>query len=449
MHSRVLNHCREAVNEASPQSLFIYSFIFLILLGTILLSLPIAHSRPVGIIDAFFISTSASCVTGLATVDMVSSFNWFGELVILLLIQFGGVGVMTFAAVAFKFIGTRLSFSAQGVLEDAFYQNNAAKEFKRTFYLIFALIIIIEFFGALALFFDLIRTQPFHLACWTAVFHSVSAFCNAGFARSSESLTGTSVYTQTIIMILIIFGGLGHVVLVEFFHFINYRVKGIPRDSARWFSYHVRVVLVLSAVLIIAGTVTIYLFNYDLQKMDFITALFQSVTTRTAGFNTIDLADLRIPSILIMMLLMIIGGSPCSCAGGIKTTTLAVWLAHIKSMVRAENEITFMGMKIPHIIVVKAAKLVGLALLWNILGLLVLSTFEEDFQLGSLLFEQISAFATVGLSIDLTPGLCDISKLWLIITMFVGRVGPLTIALALPQREALRITHPEGRIMVG
>ena len=433
----------------SPQRLLIATFLLLIAVGTALLLLPFMQQREVSFLDALFTATSATCVTGLSTIDIGSTFNWYGQLVILILIQFGGVGIMTFAAISFSLLGVRISLGTRDILDSAFAISDPAREFVKTFKLIFLVIINIELVGATLLFFGLLRSEEPVASLWNAVFLSVSSFCNAGFTLFPASLSGTSHYLQSVVMVLVILGGLGHIVLTELYDFLKFLTGRLSMKHNRFFSYHVRIVLLMSLLLLAAGTISTFFLNIGKSDIGLFDSFFQSVTARTAGFSTIDQTKFSTPSILIIILLMLVGGSAGSCAGGLKITTFAVWLARVKSIVTGRSEITLLGRKLPLVVVDKVGKIIALALIWNIIGLIVLSSFQIDTPLQTLIFEQVSAFATVGLSLDFTDKLCDMAQLWIIATMFVGRLGTLTIALAIPRAIPLNINHPEGRILVG
>ncbi len=449
MFKRILTMLSDSIEKLSPQLLLIYTFALLIIIGTLALMLPEVQNEPVGLLDALFTATSATCVTGLATIDIADSFNWYGQFIILVLIQLGGVGLMTFAALSFSLMGVRLSLGTRDVLDDTLLIRNSTREFLRTFKLMFWIILNIEFIGAFFIFWGFFFEHKFGDSVWNACFLSVSAFCNAGFSLLKDSLNGTSHYTQVVIMVLIILGGLGHLVLAELLNFFKALLPRGKTPKIRFFSYHVKVVLLTTGILLILGTVATYVFNLNNKDITWFDSLFQAVTARTAGFSTLDQTLFTTPSILILMLMMFIGGGSGSCAGGIKTTTLAIWLAHVRQIIRGKNEITLLGRKIPAIIVNRVSQVIALALFWNILGLIVLSAAEEYTPLQTLVFEQVSAFATVGLSLDFTDQLSYISRIWIILTMFVGRLGTLTIALAIPRAQPLNINHPEGRILVG
>lgn len=449
MFNRVVGLWRRFVDRTSPQLLLIYTFGLLICIGTLALMMPFVQSKEVSIIDALFTATSATCVTGLATIDIASSFNWYGQFVILGLIQLGGVGLMTFAAISFTVLGGRISLGTRDILDNAFAIRDLANEFIKTFKLIFFVILSIEFIGAVFIFVGLIGSSNLKYSLWNAFFLSASSFCNAGFTLYSDSLQSASVYTRSIIMVLIILGGLGHLVLAELYAFVKCLIQNKKILHPRIFSFHVRVVLLMTVLLLMIGTISTYLLNFRKDYIGLFESLFQSVTARTAGFSSVDQTLFSIPSILILILLMLVGGGAGSCAGGLKITTLAVWLAQVKSIITGSNEITLLGRKISNIIVTRVTKIIALAIFWNIFGLIVLSSFDESTPFLTLLFEQVSAFATVGLSLDFTDKMPDICRLWIIITMFVGRLGTLTIALAIPRSLPLNINHPEGRILVG
>ncbi len=449
MFRRILTGTVRFLDRATPQLLLIYTFAFLIAAGTVLLLLPAVQTADVGFIDALFTATSATCVTGLSTVDIGTHFNLYGQLIILALIQLGGVGLMSFAAISFSLLGARISLGALDVLDDTLSIRSPAREFTKTFKLMFWVIFNIEIIGAVFLFFGLLVTMPVHEAIWNACFLSVSAFCNAGFTLFPDSLAQLSSFTQLVIIILIILGGLGHIVLAELYSLLLLIVKRRKKSHPRLFSFHVRVVLLMTVILLLIGTVATLIFNYDNPHLTLFQSFFEAVTVRTAGFSTFNQTELTTPSVLILILLMLIGGNAGSCAGGLKTTTLAIWLAHIRTILNGSNEIRILNMKVPLIVVTRVSQIIALALVWNIVGLIIMSAGEETTPLQTLLFEQISAFATVGLSLDFTSRMSDICQLWIILTMFVGRLGTLTIALAIPRATPININHPEGRILVG
>lgn len=441
----------------SPQGLLVLSFAAVILVGSLLLMLP--WSRTGGEADyltALFISTSAVCVTGLIVVDFPNYYSTFGQVVVLVLIQLGGLGVMTGAALLFRAMGRRLSLRSQAALQDSLLQMNLAANFRRLFRWILILTFSIEALGAAVLFLGFSLKDGPREALFPAVFQAVSAFCNAGFSTFSDSMMGYRgepliVWT---IMALIVLGGIGAVVLVELTERSIHRGPSQSMPSRR-LSLHSRTVLVTSAVLIAAGAAVLLLFGLTPGETgvgEWIeAALFQSITARTAGFNTISIGALPVTSLLLLIALMFIGGSPGSCAGGIKTTTAAVWLSEVWSSVRRRDEVVLFDRALKSSIVRRAMLLINLAVAWNFVGVLLLMYFEgtEHTALMGLFFEQISAFGTVGLSTGVTPHLSGAGQLWIIATMFVGRLGPLVLTAWVLGAERRMVHHPEGRVLIG
>jgi len=441
-----------------PEGLLAVTFGLLILLGSILLALPMAHvSGKVSVLDALFTATSAVCVTGLVVVDTGKDFTPFGQGVILTLIQLGGLGIMTFAALAAQMLGGRLSFRSQAVLADAFYQREAATELRRNLKRIVALTFVLEFVGAWLLYVDLRQTSGGHPPLFSAVFHSISAFCNAGFSLNSDSLTlyRSRFLLMFTVMALIILGGLGHTVVLEALQRGGRRLLRRSHRPIRW-SLNSRVVLVSSGMLIVVGVGGLLVLGLGKGGQSWWeampNALFQSVTARTAGFNTIEIGGLPTASLLVLIGLMFVGGSPGSCAGGIKTTSIAVGYAYLRSRIRSTQDAALLGRRLPQDLIARAAVIAVLAIIWNAVGCVILSATESAVggpSFESLLFEQVSAFGTVGLSTGVTAGLSVAGKLWVIATMFVGRLGPLTVALIVTPARRAGIRYPEERLMIG
>jgi trk system potassium uptake protein TrkH len=435
-------------------------FAAIILAGTGLLLLPWSQTKgEAGFVDALFTSTSAVCVTGLIVVDTATAYTRFGQVVIVSLIQVGGLGIMTFAALAYLMLGRRLSLASQAALQDAFFQRDLGIEFKRKFFQILVITASVEFAGTLALFLDLVgRRVPVGQALFSAFFHSISAFCNAGFSIYTDNLVGLrhSPVIMTTIMLLIVLGGLGHMVLTEVGHQgKNFLCHSNPRGPHP-LSTHSRVVLRTSLALIVIGCLGLLLLGLTSAEttwgMKLANALFQSITARTAGFNTIDIGLLPLGSLLLLTLLMFIGGSPGSCAGGVKTTALVISLAEFRAKLRGVDQVVIMERRVPKPILDRTLVLIRLSVLWNLLGVLLLLHTESGqpgVGLHDVLFEQISAFGTVGLSTGLTSKLSVLGRLWITATMFVGRLGPLTIALGLLPSAPLHVRYPEDRIMIG
>lgn len=434
------------------------TFAGLILLGAVLLWLPISQASPVGFLDALFTATSAVCVTGLVVKDTGSDFTLFGQAVILVLIQLGGLGIMTFAAVAMQVLGGKLSFRSVATLSDTFYQGHAATTILRDLRRIVLMTFIIEFIGALFLYVRLgAYDSTGHARGWWAMFHAVSAFCNAGFGLNRDNLMSysTDPFVLMPIMLLIIFGGLGHGVVLEIVRRVGRLVLRRPQQPLMW-TLNSRIVLWVSAGLILFGCIALMFLEVagpaPTWSQSFWGALFQSVTCRTAGFNTVDMAAVPQTALLVMILLMFIGGSPASCAGGVKTTSVATWFAQLWAWLRGSDDVTLLGRRLPTEVVARAAMIIGLGVVWCALGGMILTWFEqphEVIELEDLLFEQVSAFGTVGLSTGITPSLSSGSKVWLILSMFVGRIGPLTAAMLVSRRGTGSLRYPEERLLVG
>ncbi len=442
-----------------PQAIPAVGFLAVILIGSALLWLPWSHSGTLGYLDALFTSTSAVCVTGLVTVNTATDYTIAGQVVIIILIQIGGLGVMTYAAMALSVLRRRLSLRTQAALHDSLFQKDEARDFKRRFRQIVTITFAVEAVGALVLFLALLPSTGGGPAAWRAVFHSISAFCNAGFSIFPDNLVdirSNHLFT-TMIMVLIVLGGLGFTVLHELSAEGGRILGRRDRQRPRRFSLHTNVVLRTSLILIVGGAALMLLFGMTGGEQSWggriEAALFQSITARTCGFNTIDIAALPVASLLILAALMFIGGSPGSCAGGVKTSSLAVVFARIRSYVTGEEEASLMGRRLNPDLIRSAGLLFALALTWNLVGLIVLAHFEKaraGVELQHLLFEQISAFGTVGLSTGTTTaGLSIPGKLWIIATMYVGRLGPLTLASLAIYRRTSRITFPEGKVMIG
>ncbi len=408
--------------------------------------LPICQKAEVGFLDAFFISTSAVCVTGLATVDTATAWTIWGQATILILIQLGGLGIMTIATVIFISAGRKISAGERLY----FHESIATGKFKDLVYLIkriMILIFAIEFIGAISLTIGFMSKNDAISSIWAGLFHSISAFNNAGFSLFSSNLMeyGANEIVSITIMGLIILGGLGYFVMIEL---MNYR-PGIP---SKRLSIHSRSVLWVTACLIISGALIIY-FAGNITLLD---SLFQSVTARTAGFNTVDLATLPNVSILVIIVLMFIGASPGSTGGGIKTTSFLMILSLGISRLKGHSRVSIFKRTIPTGDIIKSVAVFTL-------GILVVTAISSSliiFQSGlpstdpsvyrDAIFETVSAFGTVGLSLGFTPHLTDLSKIAIIIAMLIGKVGILTVAysLAAPKGRS-EIIYAKENIMVG
>lgn len=446
-----------------PARIIIASFVTGIIIGAFLLTLPIAsHDEPLPVIDAFFTATSAICVTGLIVVDTGSCFTHFGQLVILALIQVGGLGIMVFSTFLVIVFGRHLSIRDRFMAKETLLGQISYKNLFSLLKYILAVTFVVEAIGMLCLFPRLHTTLPAREAWYYALFHSISAYCNAGFAlfrRSFIPYSQDPVINITLIC-LIILGGLGFPVLYEFLS----KLKDIVRLRRLRFSLHFRIVTIASAMLLVIGAVLMFCFeinnplHHDYKGISILEAVFQSATARTAGFNTVEIANLSNPSLFLLIMLMFIGGSPASTAGGVKTTTLVVFLALIRARLFAREKVDLFHRSVPSHVVYKVLALIVFSMFYVILVNIVLQITEVGFVphndvAGSFLitlFETASAFGTVGLSMGATPDLTAVGKWIIMITMLVGRIGPLTFAVALMNKERkLLFEYPEDSPMIG
>lgn len=452
---------RERAFFLQPEWLLVGTFLTLIVIGTILLRLPAATTaEPLSWLDALFTATSAACVTGLIVCDTATDLSRFGQTVVLVLIQLGGLGLMTFAAVGLQLLRVRLSLSSRAALQDTYFQGQLRGNMRGALRRILILTIVFESVGAVLLYFGL-RGSPNAdtLGGWyEAVFLSVSAFCNAGFSVYSDSLitVGQRTLVVTTIGALIIAGGLGYVVWLEIIR-RAWRYLRRQRPEPLMWSLHTRLVLTMTIILLVGGTLALYFTGLspetDHHGTALADALFQSITTRTAGFNTVSFAALPVPALMLMIPLMFIGGAPGSCAGGVKLTSAAIWLARVRARLQGYDDVVIMGREIPHDIVRRAALILALGVLWNALGILLLAVTEpvgDSLRFLDVVFEQVSAFGTVGLSTGITSELSELGRAWICLSMFAGRLGPLTIALVVVKARRRRTIHfPREGTLVG
>lgn len=439
-----------------PEGILVLSFAVLIAVGTVLLRLPMSQTgATVGWVDCLFISTSAVCVTGLASVDAPAAYSTFGMAVIAGLIQLGGLGIMTFAAAAFQLFRARVSVSSHAVLHETYFQPEARVRLRLAFRGILFATFFLEAVGALLIYLSL----PAKYGGWfNACFLAISAFCNAGFATYSSNLIAIRDYELAIWTIagLIVVGGIGYTVIFETgYRFMTWLRRRKPTPLV-W-SLNAKVVIRVSAVLIFGGGLALAaarMGEADGWSGRLWHGLFQSISARTAGFNTLDLGKVSVTALLILIGLMFIGGSPGSCAGGIKTTSLAVGAASAYAGMVGHEHISLFGRRIPQDVLQRTGLVIGLAILWQTIGLLILVLTESVGSPGAprleeVLFEQVSAFNTVGLSTGVTLKLSTAGKLWITLSMFAGRLGPLTMALAVFKRPAPRYQYPVERVMIG
>lgn len=440
----------------NPSMVLLMGFITVILAGATLLNFPFASvdGKSIGFVDALFTASSAVCVTGLSVVNTATHWTGIGKIIILIMIQIGGLGVMTMSSFIVFFLGKKISLKTR-LLIRAERNSDGLSGVVRITKNVLIFTFVAELIGAILLTSVFIKEYDLLTSIKFAVFHSISAFCNAGFDILGEVSLGDYVTNPVInitIMGLIILGGLGYYVFVEI---INHR-------KIKHFSLHSKISLITTGILILAGAILFWVIEHNnpgtmndysfFEKIQI--SFFQSVTTRTAGFSTIDIGSMEQSTAFMMIMLMFVGGCSASTAGGIKVTTLAVFVLSIKNTITGKDQIEINKKSISNEVVQKATAIIGIgfivvlgdALLLNTLGLSKIHSFLD------VLFEAVSSFATVGLTRNLTPDLNNFGRILLSFTMLIGRVGPLTIAMAITKRTRNYNGHykcPEGRVIVG
>ena len=445
-------HFRFKYKVVNPAQLFVGSFFIIILMGSLLLMLPNATRGEISYVDALFTATSAVCVTGLAVVDTGGVFTLIGQTIILFLIQTGGLGIMTFASYFSYFFRSGSSYENQmymGEMTNVDKLDEVFSVLKKIITVTFA----IEAIGAVMLFFSITDSavHGFGHRIYFSVFHAVSAFCNAGFSPLKNSLFEATFrfnyLFQLIIALLIIFGGLGFPIIFNSWKFFVYKIgntfkrllKKREKTYLPWvLNLNSKVIISTTAILLISGTIFVLIFEYNNTLTEhhsffgkFIVSFFGSVTTRTAGFNSIDTGAMTLPTTLIFILLMWIGASPASTGGGIKTSTIAVAFLNVVSIAKGKKSLEVFGREISGVSINKSFAIILLSVVVIFTSTLGVAMFDADKNLLSIVFEVVSAYATVGLSRGITGSLTDASKIIVLITMFLGRVGMITFLMAI------------------
>lgn len=440
--------------KLSPYILILLSFAIMMFLGALLLCLPLAQisGKSGNFLENLFTATSALCVTGLVVNDISITYTIFGKIVILILIQLGGLGVLTVSSMVILSISRKMGYYTKKIVsEDINY--NILTEIPRYLKNVSIVVFGIEFVGAVLLFFEFSKKLPFIQAVGYSIFHSVSAFCNAGFALFSnnmENYTG-NILINFVITSLIILGGLGFAAILD--------VYNVIKKTRRKLSTSTHLAIVMTIFLICFGAIMTFILEYsnkgtigNLSLHDkLLSSYFQSVTLRTAGFQTVDLATLTTPTIIIYLFLMFIGASPGSTGGGLKTTTLGILLLGVMNAITGREDIEYRRRRLSWQTFNKACAILMLSLFYLFVMIIIMSIFDSSKGFLPLLFELISAFGTVGLSMGLTAKLSIISKLIIILTMYIGRVGPLTIMYALSKKKYRegKYKYPEETILIG
>jgi len=433
----------------NPAIVFIGSFVIIDLAGAFLLMLPSATTHGISFTNALFTSTSAVCVTGLAVLDTSKDFTLIGHTIIVSLIQLGGIGILTFTSFFSYFFRSSSSFR-EGLNTKDFIAHESLSDIFKAALNVVILTLIIEFIGGLFIYSSVVGNPEIKNKVFFSLFHSVSAFCNAGFSTFSAGLYDTTIrfnyFLQWIIMLLIIFGGLGHNIMFNFVQYFKTNFKELinPKlvhKQVRIITLNTKIVIYSTIFLLMGGFVFLFLSEYTntLQEHSTIfgkitAASFNSVTPRTAGFNAVDFTQMTVPSLLFIIFLMWIGGSPASTAGGIKTSTFALATLNIWAIARGKSRIQLFGRRISSESVARAFAIVCISLIIIGIGIILLLIFEpKNTDLLTIVFECFSAYGTVGLSLNFTPTISEASKYVLIALMFLGRIGMLNLLYGMLQ----------------
>jgi trk system potassium uptake protein len=464
--SRKIQLKRSTLN---PAQLFIISFLSIIFVGSLLLMLPNATYNGISFLDALFTSTSAVCVTGLIVVDTATHFTLFGQIIILSLIQIGGLGILTFASYFSYFFKGGATFENQIMMSD---MSNLQKigEVLSTLKKIIFITFLIEFIGALLIYsqLDSLLIPDFFDQLFFSIFHSISAFCNAGFSTLSNGLYEEGYRfnypLQLILVAIFVLGGLGFPIIVNILkylkHIILFKILSFFSNKKAKYTPWVlninsRISLVTTAFLIVIGTLLFFITEYNHTLAEHsgfgkvVTAFFGATTPRTAGFNTIDMTALASSTVLITILLMWIGAAPSSTGGGIKTTTFAIAIMNFVSLAKGKSRIELYRREIAFVSIRRAFAIISLSLIVIGFGIFGISYFDSDKELLSIAFECFSAYSTVGLSTGITADLSEMSKTILIIIMFIGRVSMLTILIAFIQKvKHVNYRYPTEEIII-
>lgn len=431
----------------NPAIVFVGSFMILALAGAFLLMLPSATTHGISFTNALFTATSSVCVTGLAVLDTSTDFTIIGQSIILVLIQLGGIGILTFTSFfAFFFRGS--SSFKEGLNTKDFLAHEGLKDVFRVALNVVVFTLAVEIIGAIFIYFSITTNQDINNRFFFSIFHSISAFCNAGFSIFSSGLFDQSIrfnyFFQWIIMILIVFGGLGHHIIFNFFKYIKTYIlelfsKKIIHKRVPIVTLNSKIVIYTTIILLFVGWVFLFISEYSNTLLDHKTvfgkitnAAFGSVTPRTAGFNVVDYTQMTMPSLLFVIFLMWIGASPASTGGGIKTSTFALATLNIFAIARGKSRIEIFGRRFSAESTSRAFAILCISLI--IIGIAIMSLLilePKDTPLLTVVFECFSAYSTVGLSLNFTPNLTEASKYVIIAVMFIGRIGMLNLMIGL------------------
>ena len=436
-----------------PVQILSLGFAIVILIGAILLSLPISSvdNNYTNFLDALFTSTSAVCVTGLITIDTGTYWNALGQCVILMLIEIGGLGFMSLTTFIAVLLGKKITLRDRLIMQEAMNTFKIEGLIKMLQYVL-GFTIIIQLAGAVLLSTQFIPQLGLSKGIFFSIFHSVSAFCNAGFDLNGNFNSLTGYANNSIILLtlsfLIIIGGLGFTVIIELYNF----------QKKKKLSINSKIVLLVTGTLIIIGTILMLCFEYKNPetlgmmnaKDKLLNAYFAAVTPRTAGFNSISTDSMSMAGKFITIILMFIGGSPGSTAGGLKTTTVGILVLTVICVLKGREETEAFGRRFSKETVYKSFTIVAVGVMWVVIVTLMLTILEPQHSFINLFYEAASAFGTAGLSTGVTQSIGGLSKILLIMSMYIGRVGPLTVLFAIINRNKKKgYKYPEGKILIG
>lgn len=449
----------------NPAIVFVGSFMILDLMGAFLLMLPSATTNGITFTNALFTSTSAVCVTGLTVVDTSTAFTTIGQSIILVLIQLGGIGILTFTSFfAFFFRGS--SSFKEGLNTKDFIAHEGLKDVFRAALNVVIFTLAVEAVGAIFIYSSILEVNTIENKFYFSIFHSISAFCNAGFSLLQGNLYDEAIrfdyFLQWIIMTLIVLGGLGHNIVFNFYqkiktHVLEFFDKTIVHKKVRIITLNTQIVIYTTLILLISGFVFLFISEYNNTLLEHNTifgkitaASFNSVTPRTAGFNAVDFTQMNVPSLLFIIFLMWIGGSPASTAGGIKTSTFALATLNIFAVASGKSRIQLFGRRISSESTSRAFAILCISLITIGISIVAILIFEpKGTPLLTVAFECFSAYSTVGLTLNFTPILTEPSKYVLIACMFIGRIGMLNLMVGLLRRMNHQFyEYPKENILI-
>lgn len=442
-----MNHSKWETIQLTPPQVLALGFALVILLGTVLLKLPISTKVEISWMDAFFTAASATTVTGLSVINIGTTLSVFGECVMIVMMQIGGLGLMTFAIFVLILLGKKIGLKERLIVQESFNQTSIGGVI-RLVKILFIFTIAVELAGTIILSLKWIPVYGAVRGVFYSLFHSVSAFNNAGFSLFSDNLMGYSHdgLVNLVITLLIITGGLGFTVLVDLANKRNFKNLKL----------HSKIMLIGTFVLNVTAILFLFLLEFSNEATigsmplgeKLWVSYFQGISPRTAGFNTIDIGGMTDGSLLLIMLLMFIGAGSASTGSGIKVTTFIVIVWSVFAYIRGRKEPVMFERTIHQTVVFKSLAVMMIGLFFVFLTAFLL-TVTEDASLSMILFESFSAFGTVGLSMGLTPDLSNAGRLLIIILMFIGRIGPLTLAFSFARTRTAKIRYPEEDIFIG